>query len=188
VTPAEFFELPQGTPSINTIAATLVGYCTASDVASLVKSRVIGAGNNPTITDVNGYIQMISGQMDAVMLTKGYQVPVNVASYPEVTGFLSWVNAQGAAWMMEVSSPTSVEVDRLEKAFDNAMAMLTDGKFSMDVPVQQQRAEVRAPFVTYHPTGRYYDPTFSSGDGDGISRGDAYGSRRDPFFVRNVRF
>lgn len=189
--PIEYFELPQGAPSTNP-ASTGTAYCTPSDVASLVKSRAIGVGNNPTIVDVDNYILMIAGQMDAAMLTKGYEVPVNVASYPEVAGFLSWVNAQGGAWMMEVSSPTSVEVDRLRAAFDSAMAMLVEGKFSMDVDVQEARAEVRAPFLTFQPTGQVYDPTFAHGwgvaGGDGISGAPGRNNPANPYFSRQQRF
>lgn len=191
--PLEFIELPQGTPSVNVITSTALGYCTPSDAASLNKARATGmsAPGQPNLTDVQGYIVMIAGQMDAIMLNKGYQVPVSVASYPEVAGFLSWVNAQGAAWMWEVSSPApnGSEIDRLRDSFDKAVQMLTDGKFAMDIPAEVSRAGVRAPFITYQPSGRYYDPTLPYGRGDGISGpGAPGGSRRDPYFTRNIHF
>lgn len=193
--PLEFFELPQGAPSVNVVdtTSTAVAYCTASDVASLNMARAQGLGvaGQPTLANIQGYIVMVAGAMDAIMLNKGYQVPVSAASFPEVAGFLSWVNAQGAAWMWEVSSPApnTAEIDRLRQAYDSAVQMLTDGKFAMDIPSEKSRAGVRAPFITYQPTGRYYDPTLPYGRGDGISGANAPGGcRRDPYFTRNIHF
>lgn len=194
--PIEFFEAPRGTPSTvdaNAPSGLAVAYCNASDACSLNKPRgaALGVGQNPTLTDLNGYILMIAGQMDAVMLTKGYQVPVSVASYPEVEGFLSWINAQGAAYLLEVSSPApqATEVDRLRASFDSAMQMLTDGKFSMDIAVEPQRAGVRAPFITLQPTGETYDPTLAYGaTGDGISSATGRGNPRNPYLSRELKF
>lgn len=197
--PIEFFDLPQGTPSSTpvdgTTGTTIVGYCGASDVASLNKPRAV-AWNTPqnvTTSDVNGYIIMIAGQIDAVLVNKGYSVPVNTASFPEVEGLLAYVNAQGAAYMVEEASP-HVEpgsADRVKAAFDAAMAMLESASFTLNVPVDVQRSEPRGPFITYTPPGRTFDPTAGGGQfsGDGISRGGGcHGNPADPFFTRGMRF
>lgn len=189
--PVEFFELPQGTPS-DTPVSTGVGYCTPSDVASLNKVRSVswGVNNIPNIADVDGYILMIAGQIDAALTNRGVQVPVNTASFPEAEGLLAGVNAWGAAWMVEEASPTSENIDRVKKAYDAAMSMLEGAKWTIDVPVDVQRAEVRAPLLTYQPPTGVYDPTLEGiggFTGDGISAG-GQNSRRLPYFSRGLRF
>jgi len=155
--PIEFFEIPQGAPSIAQ-AQFGVGYCTPSDVAAMNKARIIGQGQNPTLTDVDTYILMAAGQLDAILVNKGYDVPVNTASYPETAGLLAWANATGAWQLMEEASPNSPNIDRAQAAFDAAKKMLADAKFVMELPMEQARSEPRGPWLTFRPTGATYDP------------------------------
>lgn len=187
----DFFDLPQGSPSVTPVSSA-TGYCTASDVASLNKSRAAawGVGHNPNINDVNGYIIMVAGQIDATLITRGISIPVNTASYPEAEGLLCWVNSQGAAWMVEEASPNSPNIDRVKAAFDAAMKMLAEAELSLDVPSEQARAEVRAPWLTFSPPEGTYDPTLDvigGHSGDGISAG-GQNRRSLPFFSRGMRF
>lgn len=177
--PIEFFDLPQGTPSVTPVA-TSTGYCSASDVASLNKARTLGVGQNPTVTDVNGYIEMTAGEIDAILVGKGYQVPVNTASYPEAEGILGWANATGAWAMMEQASPNSPNIDRARAAWDAAKKMLADAKFVMNLPMDDTRADPRGPWVTSHPTGRTFDPT--------ATRDIYHNNPADPYFARGMRF
>ena len=203
----EFFDLPQGTPSVAPVSSGNA-YCNTSDVASMNKPRAAAwnTANNVTTTDVNGYIMMISGQIDAVLVNKGYSVPVNTASFPEVEGLLAGVNAQGAAWLVEAASPqvNPEQVARAKLAYDMAMAALEASKFSLGVPIDVQRAQVRAPYVTFQPTGQYFDPqqavTGGGAAGDGMGTPDSVGfgiggtgdgstsNPANPFFVRGMRF
>ena len=190
----EFFELPQGTPSVAP-ASTGFGYCTGSDVASLNKPQAAAwnTANNVTTTDVNGYIMMIAGQIDAVLVNKGYQVPVNTASSPEVAGLLAGVNAQGAAWLALAASPqvNPDQITRAKVAYDMAMAALEAAQFTLDVPVNNQRAQVRAPYVTFQPPQDTFDPQLSDTgwgySGDGISSG-LTNLPQNPFFSRSARY
>ena len=182
---------PQGTPSDVPVSAA-VGYCTPSDVASLnkLRSAAWGTSNQVTLADVQGYITMISGQIDAALATRGVEVPVNTASFPEAEGLLAGVNAWGAAWMVEEASPSSTNIDRVKKAYDAAMAMVDSAQWTIDVPSNVQRAEVRAPFITYQPPQGVFDPTMErvgGFNGDGISGGGT-NSRRLPYFSRSLRF
>lgn len=192
--PVEFFELPQGTPSVTAVVGSpTVGYCTPSDVASLNKARAAAWGTQGQVatTDVDGYILMVAGQIDAVLVNKGYSVPVNTASFPEVEGLLCYVNAQGAAWMVEEASPNSPNIDRVKTAFDAAMAMLASAKFTLDVPVDEARAEPRGPWVTFTPPDGVFDPQLrhlGGVAGDGISSGCVTNRRSLPFFSRGMQF
>lgn len=183
--PVQFFELPagQGSPVVTQVA-TITGYCTASDVASLNKARQIGQGNNPTLTDVNGYIEMTAGQIDAILVNKGYSVPVNTASNPEAEGLLSWVNATAAWKMMEEASPNSPNIDRAARAADAAMKMLADAQFVMDLPMNQARAEPRGPWITFTPTERVFDPQ----DAEIGFRNSGCNDPSLPLFSRSMRF
>lgn len=186
----EFFELPQGTPSVSAVS-TGTGYCTASDVCSLAKAVTLGVGDNPTLQDVQGYILMTAGQIDGVLVNRGFEVPVNTASFPEAQGLLCWVNATGAAAMLQESAPIAPNVDRAQKAYAAAMQMLADAKFSLDIPSDQERAKVRAPWLTYTPPTGLYDPTLDQiggTSGDGISGGVPGMNRRLPYFGRGMRF
>lgn len=192
--PIEFQDLPQGTPSVVPVQ-TGTGYCSASTVAALNKPRAAAWGlpGNVTVNDVDDFILMVAGQIDAVLLSKGYSVPVNTASYPETEGLLGWVNAQGAAWMVEEASPqvNPQQVRASKDAFDAAMKALETAKFAMDVPVDAPRAQVRAPYVTYQPPERTFDPQLHDGQwgeaGDGISSGLS-NLPQYPFFTRGMRF
>ena len=179
----EFFEQPQGVPSVTQYTPGY-GYCTPSDVASLNRARAaaIGVGNNPTFQDLQGYILMTAGEIDAILTNKGYTVPVNSASYPAAGALLNMVNAKGAYAMMEEASPSSQNLDRALAAWEAAKKMLADAKFVLDAPQDMARSEPRGPWVTTQPTGRVYDPTFGkreSGHSD---------NPRDPYFSRQQQF
>jgi len=189
----QFQDLPQGTPSVTPVS-TGTAYCSASDVASLNKPRAQswGLAGNVTVTDVDGYIVMVAGQIDALLSKQGYSVPVNTASFPEAEGMLAYVNATGANYMVEKASPATgggQTIDRAKAAFDAAMQMLSSANFAFDIPVNKARAEPRGPWITYQPTGEIYDPQLKNiggYPGDGISGYD--GNPADPFFSRQMTF
>lgn len=188
--PVEFYELPQNTPSVAYLP-TAVGYCTQAEVQALNMARPIGIGSNPGPSQVAMYIMMVAGEIDAVLTQKGYEVPVNVASWPSAGALLMSINAKGAAWMVEEAAPNSINVDRAKVAYDQALKLLSDAKFAMDADMEETRVETRAPFLTYQPTGRVFDPAVSAPggqSGDGISAGDSVNNPRDPYFSRQQQF
>ncbi len=127
-----------------------MSYCTVADVQSLNKARVIGAQGQPTTSDVQGYINMVAGEIDAILTDKGYAVPIPPI-YPEAIAYLNAINATGAWHLMERSSQTSPNLDRAKAAWDTAIAKLVAAKSVMDVPKDVQRAEPRGPGVTPSP-------------------------------------
>lgn len=172
-----------------------MGYCNASDVQSVNRSRILGQGNNPTASDVTTYINIIAGEIDAILTTRGVQVPVAVGSFPEAAMFLQGVNVKGAVWMTEQAAPTNpAEVEKTKAAYDAALKLLSDAKFTLNVPSDQARAQVRAPFITFHPTGQTYDPVLANVDsggqaGDGISAANTSTNQpQNPFFSRQQKF
>lgn len=116
-------------------------------MSSLNKARVIGQGNNPTLYDLQVYINMSAAEIDAILTNKGYSVPVS-SSYPAAVNFLNGINARGALALMEEASPSSINLDRAQKAYDDAKRMLVDAQSIMDAPKDVARAEPRGPGVT----------------------------------------
>jgi hypothetical protein len=136
----------------------VTAYCTPSDVASLNRARVMGAGTNqPNASDVQVMINMVGGEIDALLVTKGYEVPVNTASYPEAAAYLNAVNAKGALAMWEAASPNSPNVDRAEKAWMEAKTALETAREVMDIPKDETRAGTRGPGVSPKPAYGYHD-------------------------------
>lgn len=165
-----------------------MSYCTASDVASVNKARVMGQGQNPTASDVTTYINLAAGEIDAILVNKGYSVPVNAASWPEAGAFLQSVNVKGAVAMSETAQPTNPDArDKAKAAYDAALKMLSDAKFTLNADLDVQRSEPRGPWVTFTPDGRVYDPMFNQDGRDGISSGQG-NNPQDPYFSRGQRF
>src|SRR5258707_570094 len=132
-----------------------MGYCPPSDVASVNKARVQGAGQNPTAADVATYINLTAGDIDAVLVNKGYSVPVNVGSWPEAGAFLQGINIKGAVWMQEAAVNNNADVrDKAKAAYDEALKLLGDAKFVLNADMDVQRSEPRGPYLTFQPTGR----------------------------------
>jgi hypothetical protein len=135
-------------------------YCTPSDVATLNTARIMGQGNNPTASDVATYIYMVCGEIDAILTTKGYDVPVVTASAPEAAAYLNGVAAKGAYWMQEEASPSSPNLDRAYAAWMAAKAALMDAQTVMDLPKDTTRALPRGPGVTPTPEMSWHNKPF----------------------------
>lgn len=129
-----------------------MSYCTPSDVQVLNRARPMGVGSNqPTASDVATMIDMVGGEIDQILVAKGYQVPVVTASSPEAAAYLRSINAKGAWAMWEASSPNSPNVDRATRAWDEARQALIAAREVMDVPKDMTRAGPRGPGVTSPP-------------------------------------
>lgn len=157
-----------------------MSYATASDVAALNKARVIGAQGQPTLTDVETYISMAAAEIDALLVNKGYEVPVG-SQYPSAWGLLNAINAQGALAKMEEAAQSSRILDSAKAAYTASMQMLSAAQQVMDAPKDTERAEPRGPWLTSLPTGQVYNPQ------NGL-RDDSCNSPADPYFSRSQRF
>lgn len=162
-----------------------MGYCTPSDVSALNKAMVIGVGQNPTFADLQTYIDLSAGEIDAILLEKGWEVPVNTASWPEAGALLRTINARGGQALMEESAPASRNIDRAQKAWEDAKQMLSSSTFTIDADIEPRRAQVRGPYVTYRPSSRVYRPERHE---DGYGDGDGCGDRALPYFNRGIEF
>lgn len=126
-------------------------YCSPDDVQALNRSRTIGANGQPTVEDVQVLINMSAAEIDSILVTKGYEVPVALSESPAAAAYLNSINARGAVAMMERSAPSSPNLDRFEREWEQAKTGLIAARSVMDLPKDVTRAEPRGPGVTATP-------------------------------------
>lgn len=148
--------------------ATYPTYATVADVQASDRARVIGSGNNPGETDVQGYLEMAAAKIDSILVNKGYELPIP-ADAAAARQLLRSLNIKGAVVQMEKASPTHPDLAETQKAYDAELQELIDADTIMDVPKDVQRAEPRGPGVTHPPPS--IDPDHTG-----------------PFFTRDMRF
>ena len=161
-------------------APTDPGYTSLTQVAARNAARTLTASSVPNIGQVQQFIMLSAGEINAILVNKGYQVPVNMASSPDAGQLLQSINTAGAYWMMEEAAPNSPNLDRAAAAWESAKKMLADSAFVLDAPQDQDRTEPRGPWVTFQPSGRHYDPTVAARCHDR--------DRSQPYLTRNMIF
>lgn len=161
-----------------------MAYATASDVAARNKALVLGVGQNPTVSDVTGFIDQVATELDAILLNKGYTVPVDPAN-TEAYSFMGALNILGALVLTGEAAPTTPPaLDRWRQDWERAKERLEQAKTVLDAPQDTQRIEARGPWLTSHPTGQTYDPL------DDIVFGvqSACNNPANPYFSRQQQF
>lgn len=76
-----------------------MSYCTSSDVQALNPRRTYDSNSTPTLTQVDGYITQIAGEIDTVLQGRAFTTPV--ATPTEFVTWLKQLNALGAAALAE---------------------------------------------------------------------------------------
>jgi hypothetical protein len=90
-----------------------VPYATASDVLQLNTNRSAFTGSsNPSLSDVNRYLELTAAELDGILRARGFSVPVPSTAQ---TAFplMAHGNALGAAMLVEQGAPIS---DRRQEA------------------------------------------------------------------------
>lgn len=121
-----------------------MSYCTSSDVARYNLARgSYGATTIPNASQVGLFIAEIAGEIDAQLRKVGYLVPV-ATLYTSSYEFLRGVNAVGAAWKVEVASPTSDNEGMYQSMYRSAMKMLDS--VELDAPKDSSQSMPRSGF------------------------------------------
>lgn len=123
-------------------------YALVADVEALNRARKLGVNNTPTVDDVALFLELRAGEINSILLNKGYSVPVDAALAPESFNLLRSVNAKGAQLSVEESSPTSPNLDRVRKEWEGGLEKLEDAAFTLDAPIDRERARPRGPGLT----------------------------------------
>lgn len=157
-------------------------YCSVLDVQARTANRPVTASSLPSIAQVQQFVIDAAAEINAILVNKGYLIPIVSASNPDAFALLHSANVTGGWAMMELASPQSINKDAAAKAWEAAKMMLSDQKFVLNAPMDQQRGEPRGPWVTTQPTGETYDPMF----GHQFNRRD--GNPANPYFSRQARY
>lgn len=137
-------------PSVDTVNLTTHAantYASVKDVEALNRARKIGQGDNPTADDVSFYLEMAAGEINSLLLNKGYTVPISPDS-PTAAALLRGINAKGAQMHMEEASPSAPNLDRVRKEYEAELEKLMDADFTLDAPLNVERARPRGPGLT----------------------------------------
>lgn len=123
-------------------------YASVSDVEALNRARKLGVNNTPTADDVVVFLELRAGEINSILLNKGYSVPVDPTFAPAAFNLLRAINAKGAQLSVEESSPTAPNLDRVRKEWEGSLEKLESAAFSLDAPIDRERARPRGPGLT----------------------------------------
>lgn len=142
-----------------------MAYCTITEVQNLNPKRTYGASTTPTTTQVNALIDQIAVEIDAVLESQGYTVPVTTPA--NLVNFLKYVNAYGAAYLAEAGMfPETAEPGEtahwqmLKKVYDNYMKMLTEGKIPASLGIDEGSYGVASYYTEMSDQDDFPDPVF----------------------------
>ena len=153
-------------------------YCSVIDVQGRNAARPVTPTSVPNIAQVQGFIGDVSAEINAILINKGYSIPIVSASNPDAFALLHSMNVSGAHALTEKAAPNSPNLKAAEAAWEAAQKMLNSASFTLNAPMDQERSEPRGPWITTQPTGRTYDPLV----------GARRGAPRDPFFSRQQKW
>lgn len=120
-------------------------YALVADVEALNRARKLGAGATmPTADDVALYLELAQGEIDGILVNKGYQLPIPQTA-TVARSLLRDLNAKGALMRLEKASPSAPNVDRVEKEYDTGLEKLADSSYTLPIPLETERARPRGP-------------------------------------------
>lgn len=137
-------------------------YATLADVEAKNRSRKLGVNPNPSIQDVIEFLQTSSGEIDAILLQKGYSLPVPASGASAAWSVLRAANANGAWAQMEESAPSSSVKKEARNAYNESLKMLATAEMIVGIPKDVERARPRGPGIsrpatTAKPNTPYFD-------------------------------
>ena len=100
----------------------MAAYCTYSDVAAQLKRVTISATSSPTQTEVGGYADLVTADMDSKMQAVGITCPVTDATKLVVLKQIS-VNGVVAVLLRAIQADLD-EAEMRQKLYDDALAQI----------------------------------------------------------------
>jgi hypothetical protein len=112
-----------------------VPYATLTHVHARSPQRAFTATSRPATADVELFLEDAAAELDALLLARGYQLPVP-AEATIALGWLRRTNAIGAAAMVEKAAPVSKPdgPSRLQAEWREAQSALANGRVELDAP------------------------------------------------------
>lgn len=111
-----------------------MAYATPTQVFALDTGRTYTPTSKPNASQVSQYITQTAAELDGILRTRGYTVPVPTtatSAYDLLSGF----NAYGAISLVEQSAPTKGgKAEGWQKMWEDAKKMLSCGDLELDAP------------------------------------------------------
>jgi hypothetical protein len=126
-------------------------YASVADVQALTPPRKFGQGTNPTNADVQLYLELVEAEINAILVEKGYAVPILESTSPMAFTFMRRVALQGAVAQIEVSAGNGPNIERTRAIYEKSLERLAEAKAVLDAPKNTDRAKPRGPGVTNLP-------------------------------------
>lgn len=123
-------------------------YASVTDVQALAPTRKLGQGNNPSGADVRIMLEMVEAEINAILVNKGYSVPISKTLSPLAFQFLRRLTAQGAVAQLEASSGNGPNIERTAAIYAASLKSLSDAREIMDAALNVERAKPRGPGIT----------------------------------------
>lgn len=122
-------------------------YANATDVAAVDRARIIGAGKNPTASDVELYCVLVAAEVDAVLRSKGYSTPIPTTAESDYA-LLRKINIEGAVAMLEKASPSKPNDKESLATYRASLKMLEESKDVLETPQDMGQSQPRGPGVS----------------------------------------
>lgn len=148
--------MPARDLSVSPKATDLTTYASVADVESANKQRKLGQGNNPTAVDVRLYLENAEAEINAILVNKGYEVPIDKTLAPQAFQLVRRINIQGAIAEMEEASGNGPMLERAERVYQASLKELINSREIMDAPQNRARAKPRGPGVTAPASTPYF--------------------------------
>lgn len=138
-----------------------MSYASVKDVTALAPTRKLGKGGNPTEADVKVYLELAESEIDAILVNKGYAVPVSETDSPQAFAFLRRVVAQGAVAQLEEAAGNGPNIERSRKTYNKSLSDISEAVEIMDAAQNTERSKPRGPGVTTVQPTPGNEPMFS---------------------------
>lgn len=111
-----------------------MAYASLSDVSAYAAKRIFGATSIPSATQVAVFLTDTASDLDSIIAADGYALPIPTTATIALAD-LRRLNALGAYVKVERAAQESIDVDRAQKAWEDARKEFISGGVSLyDAP------------------------------------------------------
>lgn len=111
-----------------------MAYASLPDVSGLAPKRTFSATSIPNASQVGMFLDFTAADLDSILSADGYSLPVPTTASIALLA-LRGLNAIGGWLQVEKSAQVSQDVDRAQKAWDEARTQFISGGVSLyDLP------------------------------------------------------
>lgn len=145
-------------------------YCSLSDVKALNPKRRYAADTTPSETQVNQYIADIAVEIDSILQSQGYTVPVTTPD--NFVSHLKLLNARGAAAQAEIAmfpeavSGASPHGSQLLSLYKEGLKALRNGEIPAVLAPGSSSSDVGSYYQAMSGQNEFPEPAFRMSSGN----------------------